>query len=448
MTNHNIKSKFLAALVLFLSCFILSGGLAFSQEKEINVIAENGWANNSVNAVIFRKNSLVTFRNYQYAAYYDNEQSVVLAKRKTGDKHWTIEKTQYKGDATDAHKSISIIVDGSGILHVAWGQHNNNLNYAKGTSAGALTLGEKQSMLAKKENKVSYPEFYKLPSGDLLFFYRDGGSGNGNLMINRYAVKSKTWSRVQDGMIDGEGKRNAYWQVAIDKAGTIHLSWVWRESPDVASNHDLCYAKSFDGGLSWQKSNGEKYQLPIIESNAEYALKIPQKSELINQTSMYADAKGRVFIAGYWRDLPNDIPQYHIVFNDGKSWKVNALSFRKTPFSLSGGGTKKIPVSRPQIIVWPVNKSYAAGILFRDAERGSKASIALNKDIYTNNWQIEDLTSESVGDWEPSYDTELWKDKTILNLYLQNVTQVDGEGKADAKPTAVKVLEWKPKSKI
>ncbi len=445
VTSIFLNGKFLKSICLAFCLLFFCHNVSFAQHQKIYTIAENGWANNSVNAVIFRKNALVTFKGYQYAAYYDLDQFVVLAKRKGGSGNWQIQKTSYKGDATDAHKSISIIVDGDGVLHVAWGQHNNKLNYAKGISAGSLALGSKLDMLAEKENKVSYPEFYKLPDGDLLFFYRDGGSGNGNLMINRYSVKAKKWQRVQDGMIDGEGKRNAYWQVAIDQSGGLHLSWVWRETPDVASNHDLCYAKSLDGGLTWQKSTGESYQLPIVASNAEYAVKIPQKSELINQTSMFADANGKVFIASYWRDAPDSIPQYHIVFNTGKGWEVNALTFRKTAFSLSGGGTKKIPISRPQIIVWPNQKKYAAGIIFRDAERKNKASIVLNPDITGNQWKIEDLTEESVGDWEPSYDTELWKNQFILNLYLQNVVQVDGEGQAEARPTAVRVLQWKPK---
>jgi len=438
------KACFLFLLTVFVA-LLLSFDHCEAQQVKISSIANNGWANNSINAVIFRKNSIVTCKNTQYAAYYDADQFVVLAKRQSKAKFWICNKTQYQGDATDAHKSISIAVDGAGYLHIAWGQHNNQLNYAKAVSAGSLTLGEKEAMLGKKEEKVSYPEFYKLSDGDLLFFYRDGGSGNGNLMINRYSVRSRQWSRIQDGLIDGEGKRNAYWQVATDKAGGLHISWVWRESPDVASNHDLAYAKSTDGGITWVKSTGEKYKLPITASNAEYALKIPPKSELINQTSMFADENGKVFIAGYWTDKPDSIPQYHIVFNDGSGWKVNKLTFRNTPFSLSGGGTKKIPISRPQIIVWPYQKSYAAGILFRDAERGNKASIALNQNIYTNNWKLEDLTQTSVGDWEPSYDTELWKDRGILNIYIQNVTQVDGEGKAATKPTAVQVLEWLPK---
>jgi hypothetical protein len=446
--NFTLSARFqiLMNKQLFICVLMLSllASFAGANAQEISTIASNGWANNSINAVIFRKNSLVTFKGNQYAAYYDDEQFLVLAKRKSGGQNWTIEKTQYKGDATDAHKSISIMVDGAGFLHVAWDQHNNALNYAKGISSGSIKFGEKQSMVSKKEGKVSYPEFYKLRNGDLLFFYRDGGSGNGNLMINRYSVTDKTWKRIQDGMIDGEGKRNAYWQVAIDEAGTIHLSWVWRESPDVASNHDLCYARSKDGGVTWQKSTGELYTLPIKAANAEYAVKIPQKSELINQTSMFADDAGRVFIASYWRNAADKVPQYHIVFNDGKRWAVNDLDFRKTAFSLSGGGTKKIPISRPQIITWKNGKHHAAGLLFRDLERGNKVSMAVNNDIMSRNWKINDLSTESVGDWEPSYDTELWKSKKVLNLFLQNVVQVDGEGKTKAAPTAIQVLQWKP----
>jgi len=416
----------------------------FAQQQSISTIAENGWANNSVNTVIFRKNALVTYKDTQYASYYDDQQYVVLAKRKTGTDHWEVKRTNYKADASDAHKSISIMVDGAGFLHVAWGQHNNKLNYAKSSSAGSLSLGDKLSMVSLKEDKVSYPEFYKLNNGDLLFFYRDGGSGNGNLMINRYHLKTKTWSRVQDGLIDGQGQRNAYCQTAIDEKGIIHLSWVWRESPDVASNHDLCYAKSKDGGKTWQKSTGENYTLPINADNAEYAYNIPQKSELINQTSMFANANGQVFIASYWRDAKDSIPQYHLIYKDKNEWKVNKLAFRRTPFTLSGGGTKRIPISRPQIIVWSNGKAQSAALIFRDAERDNRVSIAVNQNINGNDWVPYDLTTNSVGDWEPSYDTELWKRSSVLNLFIQKVTQVDGEGKANIGASPVQVLQWKP----
>jgi hypothetical protein len=430
---------------------VLLAGLTLDTRAQtktsLTPVGANGWASNSVNAVIFRKNSLVTFKGYQYTAFYDSAQYVVLVKRKSASGKWTINRTLYKGDATDAHKSISIIADGAGYLHVAWGQHNNPLNYAKSLKPGSLALTSKLPMTGSKESKLSYPEFYKLPGGDLLFFYRDGGSGNGNLMINRYSVTTKSWVRLQNNLIDGEGKRNAYWQLAIDAVGTIHLSWVWRESPDVASNHDIAYACSKDGGLTWQKTNGEKYTLPITAANAEYACKIPQKSELINQTSMFADAAGRPFIATYWTDAGETVPQYHIVYFNGTAWAVNNLGFRKTTFSLSGMGTKSIPISRPQIVAWQKGKNIAAALVFRDEERGSKVSLAVSNDITGNNWQITDLTAQSVGSWEPTYDTELWKQKEIINLFIQNVTQVDGEGNANTPPQPVQIIEWKPSKK-
>ena len=139
---------------IFLICvFIGISLLSAAQETQLSTIASNGWANNSVNTVIFRKNALISFKDSQYAAYYDHEQNVVLAKRKINSTRWVSVVKPYKGDATDAHKSISIMVDGDGFLHIAWGQHNNNLNYAKSVSAGSLTLGNKEVMLSARKIK-------------------------------------------------------------------------------------------------------------------------------------------------------------------------------------------------------------------------------------------------------------------------------------------------------
>lgn len=424
-------------------CTLLSG-IAITAFAQSTTIAGNAWANNSVNTVIFRKNALVTFRNLQFTAFYDTDQYVVLAKRVLGSTRWETRRTMYKGDATDAHKCICIMVDGDGFLHLTWGHHNQPLSYCSSVTAGSLEMTDKKPMIGTKESRVTYPEFYKMPGGDLLFFYRDGESGNGNLVLNRYLLKKKKWIRVQDNLIDGEGARNAYWQIALDKTGILHISWVWRETPDVASNHDMCYARSKDGGLTWEKSTGAPYVLPITASTAEYALRIPQNSDLINQTSMFADEKGQPYIATYWREATDSVPQYHIIYKRDGRWNSANLSFRKTAFSLSGAGTKNIPISRPQVLAWQQGKELATALIFRDAERGSKVSIAVNRDMRTNNWKIHDLSDEPVGSWEPTYDTELWKTKHRLDLFIQRTIQVDGEGNASVEPQAVKVIEWKP----
>ena len=281
-----------------------------------------------------------------------------------------------------------------------------------------------------------------MPNGDLIFMFRDGQSGKGNLVMNRYTLKSKTWTQIQSNLIDGENSRNAYWQAFVDHKGVIHISWVWRETWDVSTNHDLCYARSTDGGKTWINSSNQPYKLPITASSAEYACKIPQNSELINQTSMTADSKGNPYVATYWREQGSDIPQYHVVFFDGKKWNSINLNFRKTAFSLKGGGTKSIPISRPQIVAYLKGKQVNLYLLFRDEERGSKVSIAKCSDVNNNKWIIEDLTTFPVGAWEPTYDTELWKDKKQLNIFVQKAVQIDGEGKADVAPEKVQILEF------
>ena len=435
----------------FLTGMLAIGSVISSAQDVANslnarlVNVSEGWAANSVNAVVFRKNSVVSWREVQYIAYYDHTQEVVLGKRSIGSEQWELKNTGLKGRATDAHNSISIMVDSDGYLHLAWDHHNNALHYAKSLQPGTLELGAEQAMTGLHEQSVSYPEFFRLPDGDLLFMYRNGASGRGDLVINRYLVREKTWRQLHAGLISGEGKRNAYWQACVDKMGTIHLSWVWRESPDVASNHDLCYARSGDGGITWETSRGNPYSLPITASDAEYAFRIPQNSELINQTSMAADDKGRPYIATYWRDAGDSIPDYHIVSLDAKArWTGTRLNFRRTAFTLSGGGTKSIPISRPQLAVAGSGKRTRLVMLFRDQERGSRASALMIQDLGKKRWKLMDLTPASLGAWEPSFDTELWKEKYILHLFIQKVEQADAEGLVQSRPQMVSVMEWKP----
>jgi hypothetical protein len=245
-------------------------------------------------------------------------------------------------------------------------------------------------------------------------------------------------------LLDGEEQRNAYWQAVVDARGTFHLSWVWRETGDVASNHDIGYARSRDGGQTWEKSTGEAYRMPITEATAEYALRIPQKSELINTTSMSADGQSHPYIATYWRPAGTAVPQYHLVYHDGRQWQTQQVSQRQRPFSLSGGGTKKIPMSRPQVLVDQQGRRHKAYMVFRDVERGDKVSVSICGDLAKGIWKVEDLTTYGVGHWEPSYDTELWKEKKLLHLFVQKAGQGDGETLEEVPPQPVSILEWRP----
>lgn len=422
---------------LSLLLLLFAGFNAFAQTESVVGLA---WAGNTINTVVFRHNSVVSDKDWQYVAYYDTTGHVVLAKRKTGSTTWEVKQTPYKGNINDAHNTISIILDGDGFLHMAWDHHNNKLNYCRNTEPGSLELTKPMPMTGIHEASVTYPEFYRLANGDLLAFYRDGASGRGNLVLNRYHTKEKKWERIHNNLIDGQGQRNAYWQACVDDKGVFHISWVWRESPDAASNHDLCYARSADGGKTWQKSDGEVQPVPIDAGNAEYIVIIPQRSDLINSTSMVTDAKGRPYIATYWRPAGSVSPQYHLVYQEGKTWQVKQVSQRSTSFSLSGGGTRRIPISRPQVLAQG-KKVY---MIFRDAERDNRLSAFYTNDVSKGAWKTIDLTKESIGQSEPSFDTELWRRKNQLHLYVQYSGQGDGEQTEKVPAQPIRIVAWKP----
>jgi hypothetical protein len=190
-------------------------------------------------------------------------------------------------------------------------------------------------------------------------------------------------------------------------------------------------------------SSGQPYKLPITATTAEYVLKIKENSELINQTSMSADETGVPYIATYWREASEQIPQYHILYRDTKGWKDINTGFRKTPFSLSGVGTKSIPVSRPQIVVKGKGNTSEVYLIFRDAERANKVSV-YQRSLNGDKNQTQDLYEADMGSWEPSYDHDRWKSDGILNLFVQPVRQADGEGMTSMAAQMVSVLEWTP----
>ena len=432
--QHSYRSAAVFAGVLAL-VFPVFAGFGVSS---VFVPAGEAWASTSVNATVFRSSSLCSRGDIQYISYYDAEGWLVLGRRViSSGEPFTTRRTPYRGNVRDAHNSISMAVDGDGFLHVSFDHHGAPLKYARSVAPDALELGPLEPMTGSGEGNVTYPEFHRLADGELVFVFRDGMSGSGNLVMNRYSTKEGRWTRLHDSLIDGEGRENPYWQMCTDSAGVIHLSWVWRRTPDVATNHDLCYARSRDGGVSWERTDGTPYALPITAATAEYALRIPERSELINQTGMAADAASHPAIATYWREKGDMAVQYRLVRHDGKGWRVLRLPERTLDFRLAGGGTKAIPVSRPRIVT---DGSFAA-VLFRDAERGSRASAYVTDDIDSGDWRTVDFSEEPLGAWEPSIDDDLWRERRHLHLYFQPVRQGVGERSLDGAPTKAGALE-------
>lgn len=128
-----------------------------------------------------------------------------------------------------------------------------------------------------------------------------------------------------------------------------------------------------------------------------------------------------------------------VYFNEG-IWKKE-YGFRNSSFQLGGGGKKRIPISRPEILEDSESNSTTTYLLFRDEERGNKISLAYKDLTKKGQWTIKDLISYSLGKWVPNFDKELFRIKKRLHIFVQKVTQVDGEDLAREPATPIQILE-------
>jgi hypothetical protein len=49
-------------------------------------------------------------------------------------------------------------------------------------------------------------------------------------------------------------------------------------------------------------------------------------------------------------------------------------------------------------------------------------------------WRLEDLTTSSVGRWEPTFDSVLWQPQKLVHMLVQRAEQRDGEGVVNVPP--------------
>lgn len=431
-----------AAFGLFVLSLVAS---ARPPARVVPIVAE-AWAGSSVNAVADQHHTLFSDGATQYAAFYGADGRLVLARRNLTDDRWEARATPYTGNVADAHNTAAIVVDGAGYLHVAWDHHASPLNYARGVVPGSLELGPRTPMTGSREQSVTYPSFFRLPGGDLLFLYRDGRSGRGNVVLNRYDTKARAWRQVHANLVDGEGARSAYLGATLDNRGTLHLAWNWRDTPDVATNHDLCYARSDDGGETWTTSAGAPLALPVTAARAEYAARIPRNRNLMNPPSIAADQDGRPYLTTYWSPPGSDVPRFHLVRHDGARWHVTPAGRRTTAFSLQGTGTRRPPISRAIVLTRRRGNADAVYLVHRDDERGGRVMVLSADDVRAPRWRTRALSEDGLGAWEPSIDPVRWQASGEIHLLVQAVAQRDGDDRQPvaAPPTPVGVLVWRP----
>ena len=296
--------------------------------------------------------SLLTDKNRQYVAYYNADRHMMAGQRNLNEDAFSLtalpvtSRETSGGTSTvlgwDSHNYIAMAVDKDGFIHLSGNMHVHPLTYFRSTKPNDIsTLVQVPEMVGSNEIRCTYPKFMVTREGDLIFHYRDGASGEGNEIYNLYDVASKKWSRLLDTpLTDGQGLMNAYQsQPQLREDNWYHVYWVWRDTPDCSTNHDLSYMKSPDL-KKWYNAFGQPIKMPATLDNKSLIVDpVPVKGGIINlAASLCLDDQKKPLFAYHKYDEAGKL-QFYVAWIEKNQWKSKKITDWDYRWEFSGGGS-------------------------------------------------------------------------------------------------------------
>jgi len=327
--------------------------------------------------------ALLTAPPNQYVAFYDADRRMTVAGRRLDSSDWRMHHLpQTLG--WDSHNYVTMALDRSGRLHLCGNMHVNPLVYFRTSVPGDIvTFEQVPSMTGEKEDACTYPHFLRDAGGNLVFTYRHGRSGNGVRIYNRYDLEARAWRRLLDQpLLSGQGKMNAYpVGPARGPDGFFHLLWVWRDTPDCATNHDVCYARSRDL-VHWETSSGKPLGLPITIENAEVVDPVPPGGGVINgNTRLGFDSLGRSIVSYHKYDEAGATQIYNARL-ESTGWRICQTSRWEYRWDFQGGGAIPFEISVGPVRLLPDGSLVQS---YRHPKHGSRT------------WRLDEATLEPTG---------------------------------------------------
>ncbi|MFM7207192.1 MAG: BNR repeat-containing protein, partial [Planctomycetaceae bacterium] len=242
----------------------------------------------------------------------------------------------------------TVAIDRDGFVHLAADMHVSPLVYFRSRHPldqpfHADSFEPLHRMTGALEDRVTYPTFLHDQDGDLVFMYRHGSSGNGDQILNRYDTATRTWRRLLDAPLTSgrsdDQTMNAYLHGPLmGPDGLFHLAWVWRDTPDCDTCHDVCYARSRDLAR-WERSDGTPLTLPITSRTCEVVDPIPPGGGLLNGLlAIGFDGTRRPVLSYHKYDEAGRSQVFAARVEDGR-WRIRQTSAWDERFEFSGRGS-------------------------------------------------------------------------------------------------------------
>jgi hypothetical protein len=266
---------------------------------------------------------------------------MTIASRKLREKTWSYKKLDSFVE-WDSHNYLSLFLDDEGLIHLVGNMHSSPLIYFRSELLYDInSLKPLHTMTGIDEDVTTYPVFMRGSNNEIIFHYRYGRSGSGYEVYNLWNASEKKWIQLLGKpLTDGRGEMNAYMQgPTLGPDNYYHLIWVWRDTPDCATNHTLSYARSKDL-INWESIRGEKIELPItIDYKELYVDTTPIHGGLINIGNKIGfDSEGKILIGYHKYDSAGNTQLFLSRFENGE-WTSNKVSDWDYRWDFKGIGT-------------------------------------------------------------------------------------------------------------
>ncbi len=316
----------------FMGLFLFSGCRSIATAPSLEVAQV--WSGHPVGFC------LLTHDRRQYVAYYDEQRRMTVAVRELESNEWDYQILP-ETVGWDSHNSIVMAIDNEGLVHLSGNMHCDPLIYFRTKRPYDIHTFERiPHMVGILEDRVTYPHFFRGPAGEFIFTCRHGGSGRGDQIYNVYDLKTRTWSRLLDSpLTDGRGQMNAYINGPVPGPdGCFHFVWVWRDTPNCYTNHDLSYVRTRDM-LNWETAEGKPLRLPItIDTPGIIVDPVPIKGGMINGNAAIGfDSQNRLILS-YHKFDDNGNTQIYNARLENDQWKFYQATDWNHRWFFEGGG--------------------------------------------------------------------------------------------------------------
>lgn len=342
------------------------------------------------NSTPFQQDSVIERAGFRFVALIGRGRKPWVLKQTIATGEWqTFDLSTIAGAPLsstvddDGHNVIVLGIDSLGYIHVSGNHHETPLRYARSNSPLDISAWTAGAMVGADENSVTYPAFVNAPDGSLLFFYRNGASGAGDLFMNRLTNPGAgTWSRASmllSGAPTGESPYPDRYAVGAD--GSIHITGCWRGSGFASTNNDVFHIMSVNSGATWRTIGGTPLTTPIDHTAATTVIDTaPTGSGLLNQQGLGVDIYGHPHKAAWFNDV-NGRSQIHHVWHDGSTWHNDRVSNFTAVINLSVGSLAA-PLSRPGVVCAPDGRVFLMYRMHTDGLRGTMRLVDVTPPAY------------------------------------------------------------------